>query len=121
MKRIYKRPDYRQRATDVGPVWGLVHPHLSRVFEVYEDKFWIWIVEEVIDGVDILTTLDGTVYAVGRMTMKSTRRVLGHSLLRLLVRSQRSLIRLLRTARFARALHCAHSCTRSLTRSLRSS
>ena len=58
---------------------------------------------------------------VGRMTMKSTRRVLGHSLLRSLVRSHRSLIRLLRTARFARALRCAHSFARSLTHSLRSS
>ena len=31
------------------------------------------------------------------------------------VRSHRSLVHLLRTARFARALHCAHSLTRSLT------
>ena len=44
-----------------------------------------------------------------RITIKSTRRVLGHSL----VRSHRSLIRLLRTARFARTLRCAHSLTRS--------
>ena len=44
---------------------------------------------------------------VGWKTMKSTRRVLGHSLLRSLVRSHRSLIRLLCTARFARSL--AHS------------
>jgi len=58
---------------------------------------------------------------VGPMTMKSTRRVLGHSLLRSLVRSHRSLIRLLRTARFARALRCAHSFARSLTHSLQSS
>ena len=42
---------------------------------------------------------------VGLMTMKSTRRVLGHSLLRSLIRSHR----------------CAHSFARSLTRSLRSS
>ena len=42
-------------------------------------------------------------------------RVLGHSLIRSLVRSYRSLVRLLRTARFARALHCAHSFARSLT------
>ena len=48
--------------------------------------------------------------------MKSTRRVLGHSLLRLLFRLHHSLIRLLRTARFARALRCAHSFVRSLTR-----
>ena len=41
--------------------------------------------------------------------------VLGHSLVRSLVRSHRSLVRLLRTARFARALHCAHSLARSLT------
>ena len=34
---------------------------------------------------------------------------LGHSLVRSLVRSHRSLIRLLRTARFTRALRCAHS------------
>ena len=53
--------------------------------------------------------------------MKSTRGVLGHSLLRSLVRSHRSLIRLLRTARCARALRCTHSFARSLTRSLRSS
>ena len=57
----------------------------------------------------------------GRMTMKSTRRVLGHSILRSLILSHRSLIRLLRTARFARALRCAHSFARSLTRLLRSS
>ena len=42
----------------------------------------------------------------------------GHSLNRLLVRSHRSLIRLLRTARFARALRCAHSFARLLTHSL---
>ena len=41
--------------------------------------------------------------------------VLGHSLVRSLVRSHRSLVRLLRTASFARALHCAHSFARSLT------
>ena len=41
--------------------------------------------------------------------------VLGHSLVRLLVRSHRSLVRSLRTARFARALRCAHSFARSLT------
>ena len=34
---------------------------------------------------------------------------LGHSLVRSLVRSHRSLVCLLRTARFARALRCAHS------------
>ena len=38
--------------------------------------------------------------------------VLGHSLVRSLVRSHRSLVRLLRTAR---ALRCAHSFARSLT------
>ena len=52
---------------------------------------------------------------VGRMSMKSTRRLLGHSLLRSLVLSHRSLIRLLRTARRARALRCAHKFARSLT------
>ena len=54
-------------------------------------------------------------------SMQSTRRVLAHSLLHSLARSHRSLIRLLRTACFARALCCAHSFARSLTRSLRSS
>ena len=38
----------------------------------------------------------------GRITMKATRRALGHSLVR-------TLICLLRTARFARALRCTHS------------
>ena len=52
---------------------------------------------------------------VGKMTMKSTRRVLGHLLLRLLLLSHRSLICLLRTACFALALRCAHSLARSLT------
>ena len=42
---------------------------------------------------------------VGRKYMKSTHRVLGHSLLRSLIHSHRSLIRLLRTAPFARALY----------------
>ena len=46
------------------------------------------------------------------------RRVLGHSLLCSLVRSHRLLMRLLCTACFARALRCAHSLARSLTRSL---
>ena len=41
---------------------------------------------------------------VGQNCMKSTRRVLGHSLVRSLIRSHRSLIRLLRTTRFARSL-----------------
>ena len=49
--------------------------------------------------------------------MKSTRKVLGHSLVRSRVRWYRSLIRLLRTARFARALRCA-ALIRSLVRSL---
>ena len=42
------------------------------------------------------------------------RDVLGHSLVRSLVRSHGSLIRLLRTARFASALCCTHSLARSL-------
>ena len=54
----------------------------------------------------------------GRMTMKSTRRVLGQSLLHSFVRSHRSFIYLLRTARFARALRCAHSSARSLAHSV---
>ena len=54
---------------------------------------------------------------MGRMTMKSTRRALGYSVLRSLVRSHHSLIRSLRTACFARALRCADSFARSLTRS----
>ena len=54
---------------------------------------------------------------MGTMTTKSTRGVLGHSLLHSLVRLHRSLVRLLRTARFARALRCAHSFARSLTHS----
>ena len=53
-------------------------------------------------------------FTVGRMSMKSTRKVLGHSLLRSIVRSHRSLIRLLRTARLARALPCTHLFVRSL-------
>ena len=53
----------------------------------------------------------------GRMTMKSTRRVLGHLLLRSLVCSHRSLNCLLCTARFAHALRCAHSFAHSLTHS----
>ena len=51
---------------------------------------------------------------VSRMIKEQTHRVLGHSLVRSLVRSHRSLIRLLRTARFARALRCAHSFARAL-------
>ena len=55
---------------------------------------------------------------MGRMTMKSARRVLGHSLLRLLLRSHRSPIRLLRTARFT--LRCAHSLANLPSNSLQS-
>ena len=43
-----------------------------------------------------------------------------HSLIRSLVHSHRSQIRLLRTTRFARALCCAHSFIRPLTHSLAS-
>ena len=52
--------------------------------------------------------------------IKSARWVLCNSFIRSLVRSHRSLIRLLHTARFARALRCAHSFARSLTHSLTS-
>ena len=44
-----------------------------------------------------------------------SRRVPGHSLVRPLVRSHRSLIRMLRTARLAHALRCAHSCAHYFT------
>ena len=47
--------------------------------------------------------------------------VMGHSLVRSLVCSHRSLTRLLRTVRFARALRCAHLFARSLTHLLLSS
>ena len=53
--------------------------------------------------------------------MKSTGRLLGHSLPRSHVRSHCSLINLLRTARFARLLPSAHSFARLFTRLLRSS
>ena len=49
---------------------------------------------------------------VGQKTMKSTHRVLGHSLVRSLVHSNRSLIRSLHISRFDRALRCAHSFAR---------
>ena len=42
--------------------------------------------------------------------------LLGHSLVRSLVRSHHSLVRLLQTACFARALRCAHSFAHSLAR-----
>ena len=58
-------------------------------------------------------------YTMGRMTMKSVRRVLGHLLLRSLLRSHRSPIRSLRTARFT--LRCAHSLANLPTNSLQSS
>ena len=51
------------------------------------------------------------------MTMKSTHRVLGHSLVCSLVHSHRTLICFLHTACFACALRCAHSFVRSLARS----
>ena len=47
--------------------------------------------------------------------------VMGHSPIRSLVRSHRSLVRLLRTARFARALCCAHSFTPLLSQTFLSS
>ena len=46
---------------------------------------------------------------------------MGHSLIRSLIPSHRSLIRSLRTAHFDRALRCAHSFARLLTHSLLSS
>ena len=49
--------------------------------------------------------------------MKSTLRVPGHSLVRSLIRSHRSLVHLLHTACFARAFRCDHSLARLLTRS----
>ena len=58
------------------------------------------------------TDISGTrnPYTMSKMTMKSKRRLLGYSLLRSLIRSHRSLIRLLRTARFARALARSFVC-----------
>ena len=58
-----------------------------------------------------------------RKYMKSTRRVLGNSLVRSLVHSHSSLIRLLRIARFARALlrsfiRSSHSLTHSLPKTM---
>ena len=52
---------------------------------------------------------------MGRLSMELMRKVLGHSLVRSLVHSHHSLMGLLRTARFARALRCADSFARSLT------
>ena len=49
---------------------------------------------------------------MGRMTMKSTRRALGHLLVH-------SLIRLLCTARFARAIRCVHLLARPVAPALR--
>ena len=57
---------------------------------------------------------DGWTDAPWFKTAKNTE-VLGHSLVCWLVCSHRSLLCLLQTARFARALRCAHSFTRSLT------
>ena len=48
-------------------------------------------------------------------TVVQNSQELGHSLVRSFVRSHRSLIRLLRTARFVNPLRCAHSFARSLT------
>ena len=89
-----------------------IHPSISssirrsvRVWSIFLSIHWY-----------IRLSASGTsVYpAMGRMTIKWTRRSLGHSLLRSLVPSYRSLICLLRTALFARVLHCAHSLARSL-------
>ena len=55
----------------------------------------------------------------GRKQPRKQTEVLGHSLVHSLVCSHRSLVCLLRTARFARALRCTHSFVRS-HRSLRS-
>ena len=52
-----------------------------------------------------------------RNGMKSTRRVRGHSLVRSIVRSHCKLICLLCTSCFTRALRCAHTRARLLTRS----
>ena len=60
-------------------------------------------------------------HTMGRMTIKSTRSVLGHSLVRSLIPSHPTLIRSLRTVCFACALRCAHSFVRSLNHILPSS
>ena len=65
---------------------------------------------------------DGSSWHCGLEQIRIETKVLGHSLVRSLVRSHRSLVRshrslvrLLRTTRFARALGCAHSFAHSLT------
>ena len=58
---------------------------------------------------------------LGPRQPKIQTKVLGHSLVRLLICSHRSLIRLLHTACFVRALCCAHLFSRLLTDSLPSS
>ena len=53
-------------------------------------------------------------YLLGRMTMKLTHKVKGHSLIRSLIRSRRPAICLLRNACFVCAFRHAHSLTHSL-------
>ena len=60
-----------------------------------------------------LFTFQNSEGTVGQNNQKY-RQVLGHSLVRLLVRLHRSLVRLLQTARFAHALRCTHSFACSL-------
>ena len=57
-------------------------------------------------------------HTMGRMTIKSTRSVLGHSLVHSLIHSHPTLIRSFRTVRFACALRCVHFFVRSLAHSL---
>ena len=58
--------------------------------------------------------LHSVTFHYGQIQPRIQTEVLGHSLVRSLVRSHRSLIRLLQTARFAPTLRCNHLFARSL-------
>ena len=62
-------------------------------------------------GIEYQISWDLASCLIAEIARKTPKKLLGHLLLRLLVLSHRSLIRLLRTAQLARTLPCANSLT----------
>ena len=130
-QEIFKlgRDGWAQRSAQASE-WVCVVERASEASSAEQANDWTWLVNRQASGpvLDNSCKNEDSLWlchycrhrTVGRKYMKLMSRKLGHSLVRLLVGSNRSLIRLLHTARFAHALHSRaplRSFARKLTRS----
>ena len=125
-QEIFKlgRDGWAQRSAQASE-WVCVVERASEASSAEQANDWTWLVNRQASGpvLDNSCKNEDSLWlchycrhrTVGRKYMKLMSRKLGHSLVRLLVGSNRSLIRLLLTARFAHVLHSrAHLLAHSL-------